>query len=65
MIGIGRNRWRGRQLEERAKRLREFRKRLTAYIASQGRDGQAYAEVTARVERMQRDVGTAAIAALY
>jgi hypothetical protein len=65
VIGIGRNRWRGRELDERAKRLNQFRDRLVAYIDSQGKDAQAYAELTATVERLQREAGSAAVVSRY
>jgi hypothetical protein len=56
-------RW--RQLDARLGLLGEFRQHYSAYIDSKGQNGQAFAELMNRVERMQRDAGTAAIYASF
>ena len=65
LVGIARLRWRASQLNDRTQRLNDFRRELVAYLGSQGKDHQAYASLTAKVERMQREAGSTAIASLY
>ncbi len=67
LAGIGGAKIRGRLRENdsRVELLEEFRLRLSAFVESQGQDGEAYGWMLQRSERLQRAMGWYGVMPLY